>query len=76
MLQESSKDPCPSSARPQRKAAVASPVATKVIDTISRMAGETFGSNLTFGARGQASATGQLDTHTLRVALDGLHEAA
>lgn len=43
--------------------------------TISRMAGETFGSNLTFGALGQASAPGQLDAHTLRAALDGLHEA-
>jgi len=39
------------------------------------MADETFGSKLMFEALGQASANRQLDTHTLRVALDGLHEA-
>ncbi|MFC8752710.1 hypothetical protein ACN429_19615 [Pseudomonas oryzihabitans] len=39
------------------------------------MAGETFASNLTFGALSQACAPDQLEVHTLRTALDGLHEA-
>ncbi|TQL47490.1 3-dehydroquinate dehydratase [Homoserinimonas aerilata] len=42
----------------------------------SRVAGEVFGSCLTFGAVGTVSAPGQLAAADLRVALDVLHAAA
>lgn len=45
------------------------------LGTISRLAGEAFGSNLTFGALGQASAPGQLDAQALHAALSSLHQA-
>ena len=45
------------------------------LGVVSRLAGETFGSVLTFGAVGAASAPGQLDAVRLREALDLIHEA-
>ncbi len=42
---------------------------------ISRLAGETFGSCITFGADGQGSAPGQLQYETLADMLDTLHES-
>lgn len=42
---------------------------------ISRMAGECFGSCLTFGTAGVSSAPGQMDTQKLNEILDLLHEA-
>jgi len=41
---------------------------------ISRIAGETFGSDLTFGAAKNASAPGQLDIKDLRLILNILHQ--
>lgn len=41
---------------------------------LSRVAGEAFGSAMTFGSAGKASAPGQLDVKTLRAILDALHE--
>lgn len=41
---------------------------------ISRIAGESFGSALTFGAVGRSSAPGQLDIASLRTVLEILHE--
>ncbi len=46
------------------------------LGSISRAAGETFGSCVTFGAFGQASAPGQLPFEELRQMLDILHRAA
>ncbi|MEG3113447.1 type I 3-dehydroquinate dehydratase [Pantoea sp. T14] len=43
--------------------------------TISRIAGEVYGSNLTFGNLGQASAPGQLDVNVLYQTLKALHQA-
>ncbi len=40
---------------------------------ISRVAGETFGSCITFGADGEGSAPGQLQADTLESILDALH---
>jgi 3-dehydroquinate dehydratase I len=45
------------------------------LGVVSRLAGETFGSCLTFGTVGAASAPGQVDAARLRDALDLLHEA-
>ncbi|WP_392553225.1 type I 3-dehydroquinate dehydratase [Orbus wheelerorum] len=42
---------------------------------ISRVAGETFGSDLTFGAAKNASAPGQLDVKELRYILNVLHRS-
>ncbi|MCI8599883.1 MAG: type I 3-dehydroquinate dehydratase [Lachnospiraceae bacterium] len=42
---------------------------------ISRISGETFGSALTFGAAGQASAPGQIDARKLKEVLESLHTA-
>ncbi len=44
--------------------------------SISRVAGEYFGSVVTFGTAGNASAPGQLDAKKLRQVLDILHESA
>lgn len=57
-------------ARPER------PVITMAmggLGAVSRIAGETFGSALTFGTAGQSSAPGQLDARALRQILDVLH---
>lgn len=40
---------------------------------ISRLAGETFGSALTFAAAGRPSAPGQIDARLLRQVLDAIH---
>ena len=45
------------------------------LGVISRIAGETFGSALTFGAAKKASAPGQVDVNTLAGMLDVLHNA-
>jgi 3-dehydroquinate dehydratase-1 len=45
------------------------------LGVVSRLAGEVFGSVLTFGTVGAASAPGQVDAARLRDALDLLHEA-
>lgn len=45
------------------------------LGVVSRIAGETFGSALTFGAAGTASAPGQIDVNNLAVILDILHSA-
>lgn len=45
------------------------------LGVVSRLAGETFGSALTFGTVGAASAPGQVDARALRAALDLIHEA-
>ena len=41
---------------------------------ISRISGEAFGSALTFGTAGKASAPGQMDAKELRQVLTLLHE--
>ena len=46
------------------------------LGAISRLAGETFGSSLTFGAVGASSAPGQLEAGELRGILDILHRSA
>jgi 3-dehydroquinate dehydratase-1 len=45
------------------------------LGVISRIAGETFGSAVTFGTVGAASAPGQVDAVALRAALDLIHAA-
>ncbi|RKR76667.1 type I 3-dehydroquinate dehydratase [Frondihabitans australicus] len=45
------------------------------LGVVSRLAGETFGSCLTFGSAGAASAPGQVDAVALRQVLDVVHEA-
>ena len=45
------------------------------LGVVSRLAGETFGSCLTFGAVGRASAPGQLGAHDLRTIVELLHDA-
>lgn len=45
------------------------------LGVISRLAGETFGSSLTFGMMGKASAPGQIDVGQLQDTLDVLHSA-
>lgn len=42
---------------------------------ISRLCGEVFGSSMTFGAAGKASAPGQMDVAALNEVLDHLHNA-
>lgn len=42
---------------------------------ISRLCGEVFGSSMTFGAAGKASAPGQMNVETLVQILDALHQA-
>ena len=43
---------------------------------ISRLCGEVFGSAITFGAAGKASAPGQMDSRDLRTALELIHKAS
>jgi 3-dehydroquinate dehydratase-1 len=43
------------------------------LGAVSRVAGETFGSCLTFGTVGESSAPGQLDAAGLRATLELLH---
>jgi 3-dehydroquinate dehydratase I len=45
------------------------------IGTVSRLAGETFGSALSFGSVGNSSAPGQVDVIALRATIDSLHQA-
>jgi len=45
------------------------------LGVVSRLAGETFGSCVTFGSAGATSAPGQLPAAGLRAALDLVHEA-
>jgi len=42
---------------------------------VSRLSGELFGSCLTFGALGQASAPGQIDARELKQILGVMHQA-
>lgn len=42
---------------------------------ISRVAGEAFGSSMTFGAAGKASAPGQMDVHDLNTVLKIMHKS-
>lgn len=46
------------------------------VGSISRVSGETFGSDLTFGAAKNASAPGQLDVKALRYILNILHRSS
>lgn len=43
---------------------------------VSRLAGETFGSALTFGAVGKASAPGQMNAEDLRLILELIHKSS
>lgn len=45
------------------------------LGVVSRIAGETFGSAVTFGTVGASSAPGQVDAVALRAALDLIHDA-
>ncbi|MCG7389510.1 type I 3-dehydroquinate dehydratase [Pantoea sp. ACRSB] len=45
------------------------------LGAVTRMSGEVFGSNLTFGTLGEASAPGQLNVQALDQALTTLHKA-
>ncbi|WP_375390255.1 type I 3-dehydroquinate dehydratase [uncultured Amnibacterium sp.] len=60
-------------ARPDARPAVT--MAMGPLGVVSRLAGETFGSVLTFGTVGAASAPGQVDAGALRGVLDLLHGA-
>ena len=54
------------------------PIITMSMDStgvISRLCGEVFGSALTFGAAGKASASGQMKVEDLRTALRLLHKS-
>lgn len=51
-------------------------MAMGALGAITRLAGETFGSAVTFGRVGAGSAPGQMDAAALRIALDALHEAS
>lgn len=54
------------------------PVATMAmgpLGAVSRVSGETFGSCITFGSDGKASAPGQLPADRLQMVLDILHES-
>ncbi|MFR1832033.1 MAG: type I 3-dehydroquinate dehydratase [Lachnospiraceae bacterium] len=54
-----------------------SPVITMAmggLGLISRLSGETFGSSVTFGSAGTASAPGQMDADVLRTILDAVHK--
>ena len=48
-------------------------IAMSELGIISRIAGETFGSAITFGAVGKTSAPGQIPVHELKEVLDTLH---
>ncbi len=50
-------------------------IAMGAFGVISRLCGEAFGSCITFGADGKASAPGQIDAETLSNILDVLHES-
>ena len=43
------------------------------LGVITRIAGEVFGSSMTFGAVGQVSAPGQIPVEKLQAAMDILH---
>ena len=58
-----------------RSARPAVTMAMGPLGVVSRLAGETFGSVLTFGTVGAASAPGQVDAARLRDALDLIHAA-
>jgi 3-dehydroquinate dehydratase I len=45
------------------------------LGVVSRLGGETFGSTLTFGTVGAASAPGQVEARALRAVLDLVHDA-
>ena len=45
------------------------------LGVISRCAGESFGSSITFGAAEKASAPGQLEVSELKKILDTIHKA-
>ncbi|GAA2751487.1 type I 3-dehydroquinate dehydratase [Amnibacterium kyonggiense] len=60
-------------ARPDARPAIT--MAMGGLGVVSRLAGETFGSCVTFGTVGAASAPGQVDALRLRDALDLLHTA-
>ena len=65
------------SATEEASATLEQPVVTMSMGgkgVLSRVAGEAFGSAMTFGSAGKASAPGQLDVTTLRAILDALHE--
>jgi 3-dehydroquinate dehydratase-1 len=59
--------------RPHARPAIT--MAMGPLGVVSRIAGETFGSVLTFGTVGAASAPGQVEAVALRAALDLVHEA-
>jgi 3-dehydroquinate dehydratase-1 len=59
--------------RPDARPAIT--MAMGPLGVVSRLAGETFGSVLTFGTVGAASAPGQVDAVALRAALELLHDA-
>jgi 3-dehydroquinate dehydratase-1 len=59
--------------RPDARPAIT--MAMGPLGVVSRLAGETFGSTLTFGTVGAASAPGQVDAAALHAALDLIHEA-
>lgn len=61
------------SARPDARPAIT--MAMGPLGVVSRIAGETFGSAVTFGTVGAASAPGQVDAAALRAALDLIHAA-
>jgi len=43
--------------------------------TVTRLSGEIYGSNLTFGSMGSASAPGQIDVKVLHQTMAALHKA-
>jgi 3-dehydroquinate dehydratase-1 len=59
--------------RPDARPAIT--MAMGPLGVVSRLAGETFGSALTFGTVGAASAPGQVDAGALRAALEVVHAA-
>jgi 3-dehydroquinate dehydratase-1 len=59
--------------RPDARPAIT--MAMGPLGVVSRLAGETFGSAVTFGTVGAASAPGQVDAVALRAALDLIHGA-
>jgi 3-dehydroquinate dehydratase-1 len=59
--------------RPDARPAIT--MAMGPLGVVSRLAGETFGSALTFGTVGAASAPGQVDAGALRTALEVIHAA-
>ena len=59
--------------RPDARPAIT--MAMGPLGVVSRLAGEPFGSSLTFGTVGAASAPGQVDAGALRAALELIHAA-